>query len=66
MDGTLEDESDGYKCNNSNDATSDDTLRRIFSGSMNEGTNEEGNGKEEEERDDDENKRKNSCIPSHY
>ncbi len=64
MDGTLEDESDGYKCNNSNDATSDGTLRRIYSSSMNEGTNEEGNGKEEEERDDNENKRRNSCIPS--
>jgi hypothetical protein len=49
MDGTLEDESDGYKCNNSNDATSDGTLRRIYSSSMNEGTNEEGDGKEEEE-----------------
>jgi hypothetical protein len=31
--------------------------------SMNEGTNEEGNGKEEEEWGDDENGRKNSHIP---
>jgi hypothetical protein len=62
--GTLEDESDGYRCNSSNDATSDGTLRRTFSGSMSEGTNEEINGEEEEERGDNENKRRNSCIPS--
>ncbi len=43
MDGILEDESNGYKCNISNDATNDDILRRTFN-SMTEGTNEEGNG----------------------
>jgi hypothetical protein len=49
MDGTLEDESDGYRSNNSDDATNDGTLRRTSYGSMSEGTNEEGNGKKEEE-----------------
>ncbi len=43
MDGILEDKSNGYKCNISNDATNDDILRRTFN-SMTEGTNEEGNG----------------------
>jgi hypothetical protein len=49
MDGTPEDVSDGYRCKSSNDATNDGTLRRTSSGSMSEGTNEEGNGEEEEE-----------------
>jgi len=49
MHGILEDKFDGYKCNNSHDATSDGTLRITFFDYMNEGTNEEGNGEEEEE-----------------
>jgi hypothetical protein len=39
-------------------------LRRTSSGSMSEGTNEEGNGEEEEEWGDNENERRNSYIPS--
>jgi hypothetical protein len=49
MDGTLEDESGGYRCNISNDATNDDILRITFFDFMSEGTNEEGNGEEEHE-----------------
>jgi hypothetical protein len=49
MHGIPEDEFDGYKRNNSHDATGDGTLRITFFDSMNEGTNEEGNGEEEEE-----------------
>ncbi len=64
MHGIPEDEFDGYKCNNSHDATSDGTLRITFFDSMNEGTNEEGNGEEEEEWGDSENEKKNYRIPS--
>jgi hypothetical protein len=64
MGGILEDESNGYKCNSFDDATSDGTLKRTSFNFMNEGMNEEGNGKEEEERSDDENGIKNFCIPS--
>jgi hypothetical protein len=46
MDGTFEDESNGYMCNISNDANCDGTLRKTFSNSMTKGTNEEGNGEE--------------------
>jgi hypothetical protein len=44
MDGTPQDESNGYMCNISNDANNDGTLKRFFSDSMSEGMNEEGNG----------------------
>jgi len=47
MDGTLEDEFDGYRCNISDDATNDGTLRRVSFDFMNEGKNEEGNGEKE-------------------
>jgi hypothetical protein len=47
MDGTPEDEFDGYMCNISNDANGDGTLRKACSYFMIEGTNEEGNGEEE-------------------
>jgi hypothetical protein len=60
MDGNPENESNGYKCNSSNGATSDGTLRRVSFDSINESTNEIRNGKEEEEQGDNENKRKNS------
>jgi hypothetical protein len=49
MDGIPEDESNGYRCNNFDDATNDGTLKRTFFDSMSEGTNEEGNGKAKEE-----------------
>jgi hypothetical protein len=49
MDGIPKDKSNGYRCNSSNDATSDDTLRITYFDSMNEGMNEEGNGEKEEE-----------------
>ncbi len=64
MDGIPKDKSNGYRCNSSNDATSDDTLRITYFDSMNEGMNEEGNGEKEEEWGDNENERKNSPIPS--
>ncbi len=64
MDGIPKDESNGYRCNNFNGATSDGILRRTSSNSMSEGTNEEGHGKEEEEWGDNENKKRNSYIPS--
>jgi hypothetical protein len=50
MAGILKDKSDGYKCNNSNDATSDGNLRRTSFDYMIEGMNGEGNGKEEENK----------------
>ncbi len=60
MDGILEDESNGYKCNSFDDGT----LRITFFDFMSEGTNVKGNGEEEEERGDNENERRNACIPS--
>jgi hypothetical protein len=39
-------------------------LKITFFDSMNEGTNEEGNGEEEEEWGDSENEKKNYRIPS--
>jgi hypothetical protein len=48
MNGTPEDESDGYMCNISDDVNIDGILRRTFSDFMNERWNEEGNGKEEQ------------------
>jgi hypothetical protein len=47
MKGTSQDKFNGYKCNNSNGGSSDGTLRKAFSNSMNERWNEEGNGEEE-------------------
>ncbi len=38
--------------------------KEVFSNSMNESINEEGNGEKEKERSDNENKRRNSHIPS--
>ncbi len=64
MDGTFEDESNGYMCNISNDANCDGTLRKTFSNSMTKGTNEEGNGEEEQDQGDNENGRRNSYILS--
>jgi hypothetical protein len=46
MDGTPEDESNGYKCNIFYDATNGGILKRASSNSMNENTNE-GNGEKE-------------------
>lgn len=46
MDGTHEDEFNGYMCNIFDDATNDGTLRRTSFNFMNEGTNEEGIGEE--------------------
>ncbi len=43
MNGTPQDEYDGYKCNISNDFNSDGTMKKC-SNSMSEGCNEEGNG----------------------
>ncbi len=37
MNGTPQDEFNGYRCNISNDANNDGTLKRTFLGSMNEG-----------------------------
>jgi hypothetical protein len=64
MDGIPEDKSNGYMYNISNDANSDGTLKRTFSNSMSESTNEERNNEEEKERGDNENKRRKSCISS--
>jgi len=46
MDGTLEDKSDGYNYHSYNDPTNESTFTRTSSKSMNEGTNEDGNGKQ--------------------
>jgi hypothetical protein len=43
--GNVNDESDGYKRYSFDDATNEGNLRKVFSDSMNEGRNEEGNGK---------------------
>jgi hypothetical protein len=64
MNGIPKDEYNGYMFNNFDDATSDGTLRRTYSNSMSDITNEEGNGEEEEEQGDIENGRRNSRIPS--
>jgi hypothetical protein len=49
MDGSFEDESNGYMCNISNDANNDGILRKTSSDFMIKGTNEEGNGEEEQD-----------------
>jgi hypothetical protein len=64
MTGTPQDKFNGYRCNISNGASSDGTLKKTFLGSMNEGWNEKGNGKEEQEEGDNENGGRNSCILS--
>ncbi len=63
MDGIPKDEYNEYMCNIFDDATNDGTLKRASFNSMNEGTNEEGNGEEEQEQGDNENGRRNSHIP---
>jgi hypothetical protein len=45
MGGITQHEFDGYMCNIFYDATNDGTLKRTFFNFMNEGTNEERNGK---------------------
>ncbi len=47
MNGTPQDESNGYKCNISFDSNNDGTMTRGSSNSMNEGWNEERNGEKE-------------------
>jgi hypothetical protein len=64
MNGIPQDESDGYKCNISNDSNSDGTMRRGFFNSMNERWNEEGNGKEKQGQANNENGGKNLYILS--
>jgi hypothetical protein len=44
MNGTLQEESDGYMCNIFYGSNSDGTMRRGFSDSKSEGWDEEGNG----------------------
>lgn len=61
MNGTPQDESNGYKCNIFDDLNSDGTMRKMFSDSM---SKEEGNGEKEQEQIDDEKKGRNFCIPS--
>jgi len=46
MDGTFEDKSNGYNCDNSNDPTSESTFKRVFFYSMSESTNEDENGEQ--------------------
>jgi hypothetical protein len=46
MDGTFEDEYDGYIYDSSNDPISENTFRITFFYSMSESTNEIGNGKQ--------------------
>jgi hypothetical protein len=62
MNGIPQDEFDGYMCNIFDDSNSDGTMRKCSFDSMNEGWNEEGNGKKKKERTENENKGKNSCI----
>jgi hypothetical protein len=47
MNGTPKDNSNGYKSNIFNEVSSDGTLRKVFSNSMNERWNEERNGEED-------------------
>ncbi len=44
MNGSVNDESNAYKCYNSNDATNEGNLKKTSFNSMNEGRNEETNG----------------------
>ncbi len=46
MDGILKDKFNGYNYDNFNDPTSEGIFRRTSFESMNEGTNEDGNGKQ--------------------
>jgi hypothetical protein len=62
MNGIPQDELDEYHCNISDDSNSDGIVRRGSSDSMNEGSNEKGNGEEEHERGDNENGRRNFHI----
>jgi hypothetical protein len=48
MNGTLQDESNGYKCHIFNDFNSDGIVRKCSFDSMSERWNEEGNGEEEQ------------------
>jgi len=47
MNGIPKDNSNGYKSNIFNEVSSDGTLRKVFSNSMNERWNEERNGEED-------------------
>jgi hypothetical protein len=62
MNGTPQDEFDGYRCNIFDDSINDGIVKFFFSDFMNEGWNEEGNGKEEQERANNENIGRNFCI----
>jgi hypothetical protein len=55
MNGISQDESNGYKCNISNDSNNDGIMRKCSSDFMSEGWNEEGNGEKEQERTNNEN-----------
>jgi hypothetical protein len=47
MNGIPQDKSNGYRCNISDDSSSDGIMKRGFFDSMSEGWDEEGNGKKE-------------------
>jgi hypothetical protein len=64
MNGTPQDESNGYMCNISNDANNDGILKKTSFDSMRKWWNEERNGEEKHEQGNNENGGRNSHIPS--